>query len=539
MALSKVYDYWFDNSIQNIQRHWIPISAADTLKKINTIEREFMSIYLNCLFKAIHVYNTNLDNYCEISIKNRISMVILLDQFTRTLGKKYKNIKKIKKICSELCLRLVNDFVTGKFLKLKPDELIFVLMIYKHIDYKYFSLVNDIVNIYCKYNEKSFSDKDMCNLQRFYLDFYKKYVYHSFPSKEIMNMAFNDTFKFYKFEYYRDVCIIDGYLPTDFPYTLYNTSLDNSSMLEKTIYNVFYKKIEGDICVSISGGVDSMVLVFILKKLEKLLNINLCAFNIIYNNREESNIEKDLIWAFCKKIDVPFYTYKIDYVKRGNINRESYETITRDIRFNCYKKFNCPIALGHIEDDKIENVITNFSTNKHMFDLKKIHLSSIIDGVTILRPFIDIEKKHIIDYSYKNKIPYLNNTTPYWSNRGKFRKDFLPAFTKQYGEIGIKNVLNFAETLNNYGEIIEENIIIPSVEKLIDREYFKLGEKLLNNSHLVREIFKRYSHSKGHSMPSEKSIKNLIKAIKSGKTKKYELSKNIKIEIENFMIKCI
>ena len=56
MALSKVYDYWFDNSIQNIQRHWIPISAADTLKKINTIEREFMSIYLNVYLKP-HAYN--------------------------------------------------------------------------------------------------------------------------------------------------------------------------------------------------------------------------------------------------------------------------------------------------------------------------------------------------------------------------------------------------------------------------------------------------------------------------------------------------
>ena len=69
--------------------------------------------------------------------------------------------------------------------------------------------------------------------------------------------------------------------------------------------------------------------------------------------------------------------------------------------------------------------------------------------------------------------------------------------------------------------------------------YFRIGEKVLKNSHLVREIFKRYSHSKGHSMPSEKSIKHLIEAIGSGKTKKYELSKNIKIEIDNFMIKCI
>ena len=53
-----------------------------------------------------------------------------------------------------------------------------------------------------------------------------------FLYKEIMNMAFNDTFKFYKFEYYRDVCIIDGYLPTDF-LIHFITSLEIEHSLKK------------------------------------------------------------------------------------------------------------------------------------------------------------------------------------------------------------------------------------------------------------------------------------------------------------------
>tara|TARA_B100001093_G_C26834267_1_gene1017606 strand:+ start:353 stop:1969 length:1617 start_codon:yes stop_codon:yes gene_type:complete len=532
MALSKVYNYWFDNSIQNIQRHWIPISLSETTKKFKEIETNFMSIYLNCLFKTIHLYKDNSIEYSGIPIKDRLAMVILLDQFTRTLGKQYKNIGKIKKTCSGMCLNIINDVISGKFLKLNPDELLFVLMIYKHIDYKYFTLVYDIVNIYCEYNEKSLVDKDMCNLQKFYIDFYKKYIFNNFPDRQMMNVDYQNI-KLFSREYYSQVCHEDGYLPPDFPHTKYNISTIKNNILENTLCSVLKTNIKGNICISLSGGVDSMVLAFILKRLEKKLDIRVCAFHLVYNNRDRSEVEKNLICAFCDNMKIPLCIYKIHHIKRGSINRENYEKITRDIRFACYRQFGCPIVLGHINEDKIENIITNLSTNKHMFDLEKIHLSSIIEGIEIIRPFIDIDKIHIIEYSHINNIPYLDNTTPEWSNRGKFRKDFLPSFKKQYGEMGIKNIINFAETLNNYGDIIEENIIIPNVEKLLDNKSLLIGEKLLNNSHLIREIFKRYSHSKGYSMPSEKSIKHLVVAVKTGKTKNYELSKNIKIRVDN------
>ena len=36
-----------------------------------------------------------------------------------------------------------------------------------------------------------------------------------------------------------------------------------------------------------------------------------------------------------------------------------------------------------------------------------------------------MDKIHILEYSHSQKIPFLNNTTPNWSNRGKFRNDFI------------------------------------------------------------------------------------------------------------------
>jgi len=50
--------------------------------------------------------------------------------------------------------------------------------------------------------------------------------------------------------------------------------------------------------------------------------------------------------------------------------------------------------------------------------------NSIIEGVNIIRPFLNIDKNKILNIAHNYCIPYLKNTTPTWSNRGKFRNKF-------------------------------------------------------------------------------------------------------------------
>jgi tRNA(Ile)-lysidine synthase TilS/MesJ len=64
-------------------------------------------------------------------------------------------------------------------------------------------------------------------------------------------------------------------------------------------------------------------------------------------------------------------------------------------------------------------------------------------GVWIDRPFLEIDKEKIFKFSQKYFIPYLKNTTPEWSNRGKFRNHFLEAIYNQFGKEVDNKILSF------------------------------------------------------------------------------------------------
>ena len=151
-----------------------------------------------------------------------------------------------------------------------------------------------------------------------------------------------------------------------YPEKLYNFDQNSKKLedVEKTILSFIHDFKLNKLCVSLSGGVDSMVTISVLKFLKDTgkLDIDLCAFHLNYNNRKESVIEMEMIKRYCNTVFIPLYIYNIEHIHRNDktISRKKYEKITRDIRFGCYKEINMPIALGH-EDDIIENIITRFS----------------------------------------------------------------------------------------------------------------------------------------------------------------------------------
>jgi tRNA(Ile)-lysidine synthetase-like protein len=238
------------------------------------------------------------------------------------------------------------------------------------------------------------------------------------------------------------------------------------------------------IIISLSGGVDSMVTLFLLNNLaqNKKIENEIVACHIIYGNRTESNYEFNFIKYYCSKLNVKLYYYNIEYLTRKNIDRDFYEKMTRDIRFNLYKSVskyvnnsnNFSVYLGHIKDDVVENIWSNLSKGQHLFDLKKMKISSMQEGVKIIRPFLNICKSTIYDISHHCYIPYLKNTTPEWSNRGKFRNRFYNETHIQYGDSVDEKIIQVADTLSTVGNIIDNLIYKPiyksynNIEKTVD-----------------------------------------------------------------------
>jgi tRNA(Ile)-lysidine synthase TilS/MesJ len=111
--------------------------------------------------------------------------------------------------------------------------------------------------------------------------------------------------------------------------------------------------------------------------------------------------------------------------------RHEYETYTKNVRFEQYEKQKCPILLGHNYEDTIENILANIASKKKYENLKGMQPLTIQRNVTIMRPLLSVSKSDIYAYAEVYGIPYLPDSTPEWSRRGKLRDHVIPAL-QQY-----------------------------------------------------------------------------------------------------------
>lgn len=188
------------------------------------------------------------------------------------------------------------------------------------------------------------------------------------------------------------------------------------------------------LCVSLSGGVDSMVLITALSKYrdetrgyKTVKQFELTAVHINYNNRETCDEEVRFVQMYCELINVPLVVRHITEMTRARDDtRQEYETFTKNIRFEEYEKQGCPILLGHNYEDTIENILANISSKKKYENLKGMMPVSIQKNVIVMRPLLSVSKNDIYEYAEECGIPHLPDSTPEWSRRGKLRDHVIP-----------------------------------------------------------------------------------------------------------------
>ena len=204
--------------------------------------------------------------------------------------------------------------------------------------------------------------------------------------------------------------------------------------------NQFGKRNTHDkLCVSLSGGVDSMVLLTALSKYrdetrnyKTVKQFELTAVHINYNNRETCDEEVRFVQMYCEILDVPLTVRHITEMKRQRDDtRHEYETFTKNIRFEEYEKQRCPILLGHNYEDTIENILSNIASKKKYENLKGMLPLTIQKDVIVMRPLLHVSKTDIYAYAEEHGIAHLPDSTPEWSRRGKLRDHVMPVL-QQY-----------------------------------------------------------------------------------------------------------
>jgi len=285
--------------------------------------------------------------------------------------------------------------------------------------------------------------------------------------------------------------------------------------------------ISSELCIiSLSGGVDSMVLTFILK----LLNRRVICLHINYNNRDESKSEATFLHDWCKYMNVEFILHEINSIQRNSINRNDYENKTKHIRFKFYKdmleKYNgTEIILGHHKDDIIENIFNNICRGRNILDLSVIKKINTIMGIKISRPMIELHKDKIYKIANEYNIPYFKDTTPFWSLRGIYRNEIYPLLNKTYSKNISNNLLNISNQSNEWDKLIDEKIIEPFMEKIEftqNTAIIDIKDNLASPLCFWSVVFTKIFYKYAYSIPTRKSIKNFINKLQN-------LNSNIKL----------
>jgi tRNA(Ile)-lysidine synthetase-like protein len=268
--------------------------------------------------------------------------------------------------------------------------------------------------------------------------------------------------------------------------------------------------------VSLSGGVDSMVALEILRKQTK----NIVAVHINYCNRDTSYSEAEFVNWWCNQIGVKLYTRHITEFTRKQAKdyglRDIYEEYTKNVRFNSYVTAaklsgfdEFKVVLGHNKDDTFENILTNITAQNKWDNLLGMKLYGTINGTFVYRPLINTSKSTIRSYSRKYNIPYLYDSTTDICQRGKIRTNIVPVLNKWD-----PNCINSMYVMSDIMQDLYINnkvLIRMFVSEFNEKCYIECDKADLSESIIFwREFFNDIRIQR----PSNKSLINYINKIK-------------------------
>ena len=376
------FDFWFDKSPDNYIK-----TKYQYLVDLNELAE---SVELTNKTELFKMYDDNHKITTKNTCLTKLALLLIGDQFTRNIYRDSLdniNYKKHDNWCLKLALAMIQS---DEDLQLNLNMRYFILLPLRHQNKTdLLEIVRNRIHLYIK----SYTDQEKSvpqSLIKFYAHTIKNYTYLLdtikivTPLSELSNELSNEM----------------SNEPTDFDILDDNCSywFDNSSDSLLSVLDdkhIIYQTLKDwlnvtkitSIGISLSGGVDSMVLLScfaIIKQFNPTLLEKIVAIHIEHSNRPIVSVkERNFLAKYCASLGVKFYYRTIDYMNRTTpyLDRDIYETESKKLRFNLYKHV-CEIedlygiCIGHHMGDITENVFTNIIKGRINEDLGQMKQSS-------------------------------------------------------------------------------------------------------------------------------------------------------------------
>ncbi|MDC3112557.1 tRNA lysidine(34) synthetase TilS [Pelagibacteraceae bacterium] len=293
------------------------------------------------------------------------------------------------------------------------------------------------------------------------------------------------------------------------------------------------------VAVAVSGGPDSMSLLFLINAFIKYKKGNLVALIVDHSIRFNSKEEAKYISNYLNKHNI---NSQILFVKKNNVKKKNMNEARKN-RYNlltdfCIQNKILHLFMAHHKDDNLETFLNRKIAGSDFYGLKSISEFSLYNKVCIFRPLLNLSKKKLLDYNKKNKIEYVNDPSNFNLN---YTRPAIRTFIKKSDQKTLKEINQDFEKILFYSpffiqmisEIMLKNIIYVDSKKIVVnlKTINKINEIAFEN--VTRRIYQFFFNQS--NAPRSKKIRILIAETKKFNFNKFNLKGMIVIKNDDFL----
>ena len=270
-------------------------------------------------------------------------------------------------------------------------------------------------------------------------------------------------------------------------------------------YGMLTKK--DKIIVGVSGGADSICLLFMLLKLQKEVGFSMIAVHVHHGLRGESaDTDESYVMKVCKHHGIELVCAHENVKEYARLHGYTEEEAGRNVRRNAFQRIldernGTKIALAHHKNDNVETFLWNLCRGTGLKGLGGI---LPVNGVYI-RPLLCLKREEIEKYLQENQIPYRIDETNLQDDytRNRLRNHVIPYLEGQINTQTVSHIADVIENIRAYNEYIEAEVgkyVKSCVEE--EEKHFVINKKKLEeipkvfHKNLIHEVLAKAAGQK-------------------------------------------
>ena len=285
------------------------------------------------------------------------------------------------------------------------------------------------------------------------------------------------------------------------------------NQFEKSLYEALsngdHIRVGQQIIIAVSGGKDSMTLLYSMCRIADGLNLKINAVHINHHLRDNSNNDQILMEKFCKQLKINF---TLDHLNPATkLKGESPEAWARNHRYASLERIRKEIGAdwiftAHHGNDQIETILFHLSQGTGISGLRGIHDNQ----GHILRPMLCFSRSDIDQYAAEMNIPWVDDSSNLDESipRNNLRHNVIKPWERSNPDL-VSAFHEISEHAKDANEALQfaANLLIPDIIKQKNDNLFSLDEEQLRaippllRTILLRELigttepWRRFTHN--------------------------------------------